>query len=81
MIRPGPSSLEPGLCPGGVVVRVYRATVPDELVIEQRLEPGDDIEFAAQVAALLAADGPLEAVLVAYDGDTGERYSPEDWRA
>ena len=80
-IRPGPLSIEPGLSPGGVVVRVYATSDPPLLVIEQCLGPGDDVEDAATVAAALSDEnGGWAACLVAYDGDTGERMGPEAWR-
>lgn len=79
MIRPGPLSLDPGLCPGGVVVRVYAAP-GEQLVVEQRLHPGSDVDGAALLAAALAERAPgWGSVLVAYDGDTGERFGPEAW--
>jgi hypothetical protein len=72
-IRPGPARIEPGRCPGGVVVRVYATSDPPALVVEQPLGPGDDIDGAAGLAAALADDAGWAACLVAYDGDTGER--------
>jgi hypothetical protein len=75
--RPGPPFIEPGRCPGGVVVRVY--AIPSEtLVIEQCLGPGDDVEGAATIAAALDMPG-WAACLVAYDGDTGHRAGPLEW--
>lgn len=77
MIRPGPDRIEPGTCPSGVVVRIY--SVPHEvLVIEQRLTGADDIEQVATLAAQLDLPG-WAACLVAYDGDTGQRYTETDW--
>jgi hypothetical protein len=76
-IRPGPQSIEPGRCPGGVVMRVY-AVPSQELVIEQLLGPDDDIEAAATVAAEMEKPG-WGSCLVAYDGDTGERAGPLEW--
>ena len=68
-------SIEPGRCPGGVIVRVY-AVPSGVLVIEQALRPGDDIEGAATLAAEQA---PSATCLVAYDGDTGQRYPGTSW--
>jgi len=76
-VRPGPASIEPGACPGGVVIRVY-AVPSGTLVIEQRIGPGSDVEAAATLAAELDAPG-WAACLVAYDGDTGERAGPLEW--
>ncbi len=76
-IRPGPARIEPGQCPGGVVMRVY-AVPSNALVIEQKLGPGDDIEASAEMAAALEMPG-WGACLVAYDGDTGERAGPLEW--
>jgi hypothetical protein len=78
MIHPGPPSLAPGLCPGGVVIHVYTATAPPVLVVEQQLRPGDAIDNAATEAALMH-DG--DVCLVAYDGDSGERYPANAWEA
>jgi len=79
-IRPGPARIEPGQCPGGVIIRVYATSNPPVLVIEQKLGPGDDIEGAATVAAALADEAHgWHACLVAYDGDTGERAGPLEW--
>ena len=75
--RPGPPRIEPGQCPGGIVMRVY--AIPSRtLIIEQKLRPADDIEAAATMAAELDAPG-WAACLVAYDGDTGERAGPLEW--
>jgi len=72
-IRPGPPALEPGRCPGGVVVQVYATTIPPTLLIEQRISLGDDVERAATDAAALADELEADVCLVAFDGDTGER--------
>lgn len=77
--RPGPDRIEPGACPGGVVIDVY--AVPSNLrVIRHHLRPGDDIDGAATMAAGLDLPG-WAACLVAYDGDTGDRYPPGAWVA
>jgi hypothetical protein len=77
VIRPGPQSITPGICPGGVVIHVY--AVPSQvLLLSQRIGPRDDVYAAAERAAAVDA---AAVCLVAYDGDTGERYSADDWTA
>lgn len=68
-----PDLLEPDLCPGGIVFRVY-ADPNMRLLIEQRVHWTDDIEVAANASAEQAvAMCPHEDfVLVGYDGDSGE---------
>lgn len=79
MIRPGPCSIDPGACPGGVVLHVY--DLAGVLVIPPRyLSPtmspleleADAMLAAALTAAALPGEAPL--VVVTYDGDTGERF-------
>ncbi len=82
MIRPGPPSIPNGTAPGGVVIHVYDTA--GVLLTASFLTPGDDVDADAeragrQVDALRRADIPV--VLVAYDGDTGERISPVNWLA
>jgi hypothetical protein len=77
VIRPGPLSIEPGRCPGGVVLQVY-AVPTGQLVVEQALRPGDDVGDAAELAAALVLPG-WAACLVAYDGDTGDRFTALQW--
>lgn len=76
-VRPGPPSIEPGRCPGGIVMRVY-AIPSNTLVVEQCLTADGDIDAAAEMAAALMLPG-WSACLVAYDGDTGERAGPLEW--
>jgi hypothetical protein len=78
MIHPGPPTIRPGMCPGGVVIHVYAATDPPVLLLTRCYRSGDPIEKSAERDANATAD--TEAVcLVAYDGDTGDRYSAIDW--
>lgn len=79
-IRPGPLSIDPGQCPGGVVVHVY-AVPSGALVSVSRIHPLDDIAAtaerdAATYDAFVASDA---ACLVAYDGDTGQRFDRAAW--
>lgn len=74
----GPLELDPGLCPDGVVIRCY-AVPTGRLLMERRCDVHtpltvDDIEADAE-AADRDMDPATEAgtVLVAYDGDTGDR--------
>ncbi|HMJ59374.1 MAG TPA: hypothetical protein VK467_09565 [Gemmatimonadales bacterium] len=79
VVRPGPSRIDPDVCPGGVVIDVY--AVPSNVrVIRQHLWPGADVDAAATMAAELDMPG-WGACLVAYDGDTGERFPPGAWVA
>lgn len=70
MIRPGPESIDPGACPGGVVIAHYLSD--GTLAAVAYLEPLGDIEAeAARAAKLVNGD----VCLVAFDGDTGERMA------
>lgn len=77
IVRPGPEQLEPELCPGGVVLRVYAvqshtATAP-LCVLERRLTRVDDCYALAEDDAQFVAAITDECCLVAWDGDTGAR--------
>lgn len=67
------------------MIHVY--TVPSgELIAASPIHPTDDVaaiaeQDAAAFAAALAMLHDGVACLVAYDGDTGERFPPEAWRA
>jgi hypothetical protein len=76
MIRPGPSSIEPGAAPGGVVIHLY-AVPTGRLIGVDHLLPDDDIAAAATLAVATADD--TDVCLVGYDGDTGARYTVDDW--
>jgi hypothetical protein len=76
--RPGPASLSPGCAPDGIVFHVY--TTDGRLLIETRLVPGIDPEIAGQLdAATIDGMAPVDIVWVAYDGDSGERWTERDW--
>jgi hypothetical protein len=75
--------LPPGRAPAGVVIRVY--TVPDgRLMLEQAIDGTADDEAVAAAArragALVEAVGARSVCLVAYNGDTGERFPEGAWR-
>lgn len=80
--RPGPESIDPKKAPGGIVMHAY--SVPDGTLLLERLMPAhitdEDLDASARDDAawtsLTARDG---VCLVAYDGDTGERWTPETW--
>lgn len=79
MIRPGPTTIGPGAAPGGVVFHVYDAA--GTLLAVDQVGPGDDVQAHAERAA---DDTNLEhnvdvVVIVAYDGDTGARFTLDDW--
>ena len=83
MIRPGPPNIGPGACPGGVVIHIYAAREPPVLLTVSDIGPDDHPEQAAAAAAdvtALLADGSA-VCLVAYDGDTGERFTADEWMA
>ena len=62
--RPGPRRLEPGLCPGGIIIRIY--SVPDEaLILERRLSSLAEAEAHAQDDADLTFDIADEVCIVA----------------
>jgi hypothetical protein len=77
VIRPGPAWLAPGVCPGGVVLRVY--DVPSGvLVLERRLSSRADAEQLAGVDADFVMAMTDACCLVAWDGDSGQRL-PREW--
>lgn len=79
MHYPGPKSIPPGESPGGVVVHVY--SVPGELLlVVQKLSLSDDPIQASQDASDIAErSGAAQVCLVAYDGDSGERFPADAW--
>jgi hypothetical protein len=78
-VRPGPERIPPAQAPDGMVFRVYDQT--GALLVDRALRPGDPIgQFAvADAVATVKADRSA-VVLVAYDGDSGERLTPEVWQ-
>lgn len=81
--RPGPPTIDPNTAPGGVVIHVYAVptsrllhTSTATTIAEAAWRAGLDADAA--IAALV--DGEDALCLVAYDGDTGNRYGPDDWR-
>jgi len=79
MIRPGPPSIDPGRSPGGVVFHAYDDS--GRLLATDHVAPGDDVQAHAERTADAAFDdyGAELVVLVAYDGDTGARFTVNDW--
>jgi hypothetical protein len=72
--RPGPARLPPALAPGGVIFRVYNRS--GTMLVDRALHRGMDLNVAkADAIKNLKA----EVCLVVYDGDTGERWTPEQW--
>jgi selenophosphate synthetase-related protein len=80
MFQPGPLSIDPGACPGGVVIRVYDL---DGRMLRSSLVPADgDIAAIAEAdagAAVADIDDNDGLILVAYDGDDGHRFTAADW--
>jgi len=76
MIRPGPEAIAPGGAPGGVVFRAYNgrteALIGADAVTALPAEPSAEL-----IEAVEAVDAGDPVVLVAYDGDTGRRFTPE----
>lgn len=82
MIHPGPSAIDPGAAPDGIVLRCY--SVPDQrLLFEQQLNGNlsdDDVEELANQGVETAGEhGATNVCLVAYDGDSGQRIPLRDW--
>jgi selenophosphate synthetase-related protein len=71
MFQPGPLSIDPGACPGGVVIRVYDL---DGRMLRSSLVPAD-----GDIAAVADIDDNDGLILVAYDGDDGHRFTAADW--
>lgn len=71
--RPGPSKIDAGRAPGGVVIHIYNRA--GELLVESAVAPHDDVRTRAERDAdlVIAATGELDTCLVAFDGDSGER--------
>jgi hypothetical protein len=69
----GPEKLEPDTCPNGLTFQVYG--VGGELILTRSLNVLHEVESAAEVDAMFAGQVSPEGVyvVVAYDGDTGER--------
>lgn len=62
-------SIPPGLCPGGVVFRVY---VDGEMRLERRVDKPEDAASFGDADAARFPDGTYETLVVAtYDGDDG----------
>jgi hypothetical protein len=78
-VRPGPASIEPGGCPGGVVLYIYE--VPSQrLLFTQRIDPfwnAETLEATAEANADAAHREAREVCIVTYDGDTGDRIIPD----
>ena len=81
-VQPGPRAIGPLSCPGGVVIHVYGVPSGELLSVSD----ADSLHMAAYQAGLdherAAARLPETDegfCLVAFDGDTGHRFSAEDW--
>jgi hypothetical protein len=81
MIRPGPPALEPNAAPGGVVFHVYAVPSGDLLAVSSAATPIQAAYVAGMDADLVALAHAGDVCLVAYDGDTGERYDADAWVA
>lgn len=84
MIHPGPPQIEPGVYPGGVVIHVY--DVPSGVLVTTSMsrslaEASHNAATDADVTVLFARPDRWGVCLVAYDGDTGERFDADDWGA
>lgn len=76
MVRPGPEAIDPAGAPGGVVFHAYNgrtgALIGTDAATDLDAEPSADL-----LGAVEALDAGDPVVLVAYDGDTGRRFTPE----
>lgn len=79
MMRPGPITIPAGEAPGGVVFHVYDGA--GTLLAVDQVGPGDDVQAHAERAAdVTNLEHDVDVVvLVAYDGDTGARFTLDDW--
>lgn len=74
-VYPGPQRIDPGLCPGGIVIHIY--DVPsEELLLVRPLRPVEPVEMAAELDAEFVMALTPNCCLVSFDGDTGERIRP-----
>lgn len=80
--QPGPQQIEPRSCPGGVVIHVYG--VPSGKLLSE--STGDSLQWAAFRAGadhdVAAANLPTTDegfCLVAFDGDSGRRFTQDEW--
>ena len=78
-MRPGPSRIARDVMPGGVVLHVYDRT--GKLLTESRMGPGIDVAAEGERAAghMLVLYDVDTVCLVAYDGDSGDRWPTEAW--
>jgi hypothetical protein len=81
VISPGPPSLEPGAAPGGVVIHVYAVPSGLLLAVSTNATPTQAAYAAGLDAAAVALAYAGDVCLVAYDGDTGARYTADAWVA
>lgn len=82
-VRPGPLSIAPGAIPGGVVVHVYEVPTGRLLHVTHAAVDANVAQLAdhdADVVGQRIAPDAAGVCLVSYDGDTGERFKPGDWR-
>ena len=84
MIHPGPIEIEPMQCPGGVVIHVYG--VPSGVLLNTSAAASTaEACFNAGIDHMVAERQRPEMdngfCLVAYDGDTGRRFTADEWMA
>jgi hypothetical protein len=79
-VRPGPPTIDPDRCPDGVVIHVYAVPTERLLLVRYALATDplttDQIEADAEDAEMALRADEHGFCLVAYDGDTGRRFSP-----
>jgi hypothetical protein len=71
--------MDPGRCPGGLVVQVYEVPA-GRLIFERELADPAKAQLQAEMDAELAANLAQDATgvcFVVFDGDTGDRYPAE----
>ena len=76
----GPPNVQPGLAPGGIVLQLYGRD-SGSLLSESSLTQDICAEAARTTQAVGQALPPGTLVIVVYDGDTGRRWSWDEYMA
>jgi len=76
VIRPGPDAIEAGLAPGGLVFHLYRIGDHELLAVDLVGPVGRGPASEVITAAL---ESRVPTCLVCYDGDTGARFTPDQY--
>src|SRR5262245_5615568 len=76
----GPGMMEPGMAPGGIVLQIYGRD-SGSLLSESWLTQNICADAARTADAVGQDHPPGTLIMVVYDGDTGLRWSWEDYLA